>query len=227
MWFSHVFTNKELEEKTKNLYLTCRENVNKMPLFFEDYFGLSYKLTFGEKEPKKSIYYLLDKYYQNEYYIKETFVNKYLKNNNVVFEYPVGNSRADIVEIQNSIRCYEIKTKYDNLNRLLKQINDYSNVFEYVSVICSEEKYLKIKKIIPNFCGIIIYSDGKNARFREIKKASRSKNFKIVNTLKLFSKRELINNFNTYDIEKILKKSSKKEITIVCKEMLLKKALFH
>ena len=227
MWLSEIFTIKELEEKTRNLYLACKKNINDMPLFFEDYFGISYKLAFGEEKPKNSIYELLNNYYKNEFYVKEAFTNKYLKNHSVIYEYPIENSRADIVEINDSLRCYEIKTKYDNLDRLEKQISDYSKVFEYISIVCSIEKYEDINKIVPNYCGIITYRNRRNNRFSEIRKPLKTNIYKIENVLKTFNKKELYQHFNTNNIDDIVRENGEKELLNICKNIIKNKSLVH
>ena len=212
MWLSEIFTEKELENKTKNLYHTCRGDISAMKEKFEDFFGVSYELAFGKEDPEKCIINLLNNYYQNEYYIKSSFSNKYIGPNRAIFEYPVKDSRADIIDVHNSLECYEIKTKYDNLERLTKQINDYSRVFEYVYVVCSYDKLNEVEKKIPNYCGIITYKNRINCAFNKQKKAKISPNFSINELLNCFYKKELKKYFNTYDIYEICNKCSDKQI---------------
>lgn len=220
MWLSEIFSNIELENKTKGLYRTCRGDYNEIIYKFEDFFGVSYKLAFGNKDPKICITDLLNEYYQNECYIKDAFSLKYLKNDKAIYEYPVNYSRADIIDVCNSLNCYEIKTKYDNLNRLCKQLEDYSKVFEYVYVVCSEDKYADVKKMIPSYCGIISYKDRKNCSFNKRINASKSPNFSIYEVLNCFNKKELKKCFGLCDRYKIINKYNKQEIINNYKKML-------
>lgn len=212
MWLSNVFTNYELESKTRELFQVYRENKNQIFDKFEECFGISYKLAFGNKDPNLGIYDLLEEYYPNEYYIKKAFSKKYLKDNNTIYEYPVFDSRADVVNINDSLCCYEIKTKYDNLDRLNKQINDYSKVFEYVYVVCSEDKLSEVRKIIPKYCGIISYKDRKNCAFCNKRKAKKSPNFEITNILLCLNQKELIKYYNTKNINEISNEHKPKDI---------------
>jgi len=101
------------------------------------------------------------RYYHNEAFVKSSFIKKKLWWGDHVdmFEVPVGESRIDMAKINGQSIGYEIKTKYDNLNRLKSQIIDYLSVFEYVFVICEASKYEKVKKIVPNLVGIYTYDD--------------------------------------------------------------------
>lgn len=212
MWLSEIFSVKELENRTKGLYRTCRGDYNEIIDKFEDFFGISYKLAFGSEDPKICITNLLNEYYQNECYIKDAFSSKYLKSEKTIYEYPINDSRADIIDICNSLSCYEIKTKYDNLSRLCKQLKDYSKVFEYVYVVCSEDKYNDVKKMIPSYCGIISYKDRKNCSFNKRVNASKSPNINIYEVLNCFNKKELNKCFGLCDRHKIQNKYDKQEI---------------
>lgn len=105
--------------------------------------------------------YMLTHYYHNEAYIKATFIKKMLMKGNHVsfFEFPVGNSRTDLVKINGHSVVFEIKTDYDSFYRLDKQINDYCGVFDYVYVICPIKKIDEIRNRLPEYVGIYGYSD--------------------------------------------------------------------
>lgn len=223
MWLSDVFTSYELECKTRDLFHVYRENKNLIFDKFEECFGISYKLAFGNKDPNLGIYDLLEEYYPNEYYIKRAFSKKYLKNNKTIYEYPVFDSRADIINVNGSLSCYEIKTKYDNLDRINKQIKDYSKVFEYIYVVCSEDKLLEVKKIIPKYCGIISYKDRKKCAFCKKRGAKKSPDFEIDSILRCFNKNELEKCFNTKSIKKINNLYKDKEIISNYKAVLCKR----
>lgn len=105
------------------------------------------------------INYIILKYYACERVIKYHFI-KYLKNaihDIVAFEMSIGNSRIDICRINGKLCAYEIKTEYDNYNRLETQMKDYINAFEKVYIIVPIQNTNVIKEYIPLQCGIIAY----------------------------------------------------------------------
>lgn len=98
--------------------------------------------------------------YPNEASLKSAFINKKLARSSSsisIFEFPLGNSRVDLCKINRSSYAYEIKTDLDNFRRLDKQLYDYMQVFEYTSVICSNNKLQDTITAVPNGIGIIFY----------------------------------------------------------------------
>lgn len=87
------------------------------------------------------IYTVLKKDYRNEYYYKNTLLNKLLlgihsvNTTTALTEIPIANSKADFVLINGKAVVYEIKTELDNLERLESQINDYYKAFNHVAVV--------------------------------------------------------------------------------------------
>ena len=144
---------------------------------FNRIFNIEYPLIFGKDDPFKALFKLLSEYYQNEYYIKHSFIIKNLYNSKSIYfdEYPIGDVRADIISINGHITVYEIKTEYDNTKRLANQLENYLQYFEYVYIICDEKKVSKIIDMIPDDCGIYTYKKRINGRFTKIKNASRSR----------------------------------------------------
>lgn len=100
----------------------------------------------SNQECISEIYNHLKKEYQNEYYYKNTLLNKLLlgvhspKTTTALTEVPVGNSKADFILINGKAVVYEIKTALDNFERLDGQIQDYFKAFSRVVVVTSEEK---------------------------------------------------------------------------------------
>lgn len=102
------------------------------------------------------IYHYLKTDYQNEYYYKNTLLNKLLlgihnpRTTTALTEVPVGDSKADFILINGKAIVYEIKTALDNLDRLDGQIKDYYRAFSRVVVVTSEEKYDEISRKLYN-----------------------------------------------------------------------------
>lgn len=110
------------------------------------------------------INHLLMRYYICERVVKYHFI-KHLKDSLhdiVAFEMAIGDSRIDLCRINGKLCAYEIKTEYDNYDRLSTQMKDYFNAFEKVYVIVPIQKVEIIKKHIPQKCGIITYRVDEN-----------------------------------------------------------------
>lgn len=102
---------------------------------------------------------LMLKYYACERVVKYHFI-KQLKNaihDIVAFEMSIGDSRIDICRINGKLCAYEIKTEYDNYDRLVTQMKDYFNAFERVYIIIPIRNANAVKEFIPAKCGIITY----------------------------------------------------------------------
>ena len=101
---------------------------------------------FKNRDIISSIYKYLEKEYQNEYYYKNTLLNKLLlgvhspNTTTALTELNVGKSKADFVLINGHPVVYEIKTAMDTFNRLDFQLNDYYKAFSKVVLVTSEDK---------------------------------------------------------------------------------------
>lgn len=109
------------------------------------------------------IYQYLKNEYQNEYYYKNTLLNKLLlgvhspRSTTALTEVPVGNSKADFILINGKAVVYEIKTALDNFDRLDGQIADYYKAFSRVVVVTSEKSYNDIhQKLCKSPAGICL-----------------------------------------------------------------------
>lgn len=98
------------------------------------------------------IYNILKTEYRNEYYYKNTLLNKLLlgvhsvNTTTALTEIPIAKSKADFVLINGKAVVYEIKTELDNLERLESQINDYFKAFDHVAVVTYNENVTAIQK---------------------------------------------------------------------------------
>ena len=107
----------------------------------------------------KFINLLLLKYYPCERTIKYALIERLNKKlDTVLFEMPVLTSRIDVGRINGNSFAYEIKTEFDSLRRIEKQISDYSRVYEYIIVIVAPLFYEEVSKLLPDHCGIWTYS---------------------------------------------------------------------
>lgn len=158
-----------------------------------DLFGFGFV---SEASPRDIVNQILINSYPNEAVIKAGFINDILikSNNHVsIFELSVGTSRADLCKINGESTAFEIKTDLDNIQRLEKQLHDYSTVFERVYLICSENKSEQMIGNIPVECGLYSYKKTSTGRYKftKQKEAEYSPNLSSRNQLPIFTKREL------------------------------------
>ena len=220
------FTSAWFNSRTKQYYDLTRKNHNSFENVFARCFETDYELMFNNASYKDSLYTLLEKFYKNEEIIKDKFRTEKLKSNSEInfCELPIINSRIDIVSIDKCSCAYEIKTKYDNLNRLTKQLSDYLMCFEYVYIITCKEKLEKAKKIVPSCVGIYTYNDNaRKIKFDLVRKANYSPYLSYPMILKKFSKKDLDYFFKTNNMHEILLNFSKEDILLNFKKMIVRK----
>ena len=113
---------------------------------------INYDSTKTNSELVSEIYNILKTEYRNEYYYKNTLLNKLLlgihsvNTTTALTEIPIAKSKADFVLINGKAVVYEIKTELDNLERLESQINDYFKAFDHVAVVTYNENVTAIQK---------------------------------------------------------------------------------
>ncbi|OPF56347.1 hypothetical protein BH721_01270 [Clostridium baratii] len=160
-----------------------------------------YNINLNKSDNIRKLYNdLINKYYQNETIIKSNFLNNILfnySNNTTIFEFKLDTSRADLCNFNKYSTAYEIKTDLDNFLRLNKQVNDYSEIFEEVYIICSKHNLSNISKLVPIHCGIYTYSLTKNYKykFKRERKALLITNLNSKKQLSLLTTSELKSEF--------------------------------
>lgn len=112
------------------------------------------------------IYKELQNNYKSEYLYKNTLLNKLLlgkyslNTTNVINEFKIGKSIADFVLLNGEVRVFEIKTEFDSLEKLNKQLNDYIQFANKVFIV-SSSKF--IDKLIDDYknstIGIIEFTE--------------------------------------------------------------------
>ncbi|GEK07238.1 hypothetical protein LHA01_24770 [Schleiferilactobacillus harbinensis] len=108
-------------------------------------------------------YEQLGKDYRNEYFYKNTLLNKILlgrhsmKTSAALRELPVAGSILDFLVINGIGQVYEIKTGLDNLERLPGQLNSYYQAFKYVTIVTDESHLQGVTALLANTdAGIIL-----------------------------------------------------------------------
>jgi hypothetical protein len=114
-------------------------------------------VVFGNKkisnirELVENVYEEMLKNYKNEYIYKNALITDLLfkkysfKKTIVLNEFKIGKSIADTVFVNGNVRLFEIKTEFDNLNRLDAQLYEYRKAIEKIFIV-TETKYLEILK---------------------------------------------------------------------------------
>ena len=102
------------------------------------------------------IYQELDSAYRNEYFYKNTLLNKLLlgvhspTTTTALIEVPIDKSKADFIMINGRAMVYEIKTELDTFERLSSQLKSYYKAFPNVNVVTSEDNLSLLEKKLKN-----------------------------------------------------------------------------
>lgn len=111
------------------------------------------------------LYALLQINYRNEYIYKNTVaqriaVERHLTNQaKLLTEFRVNKSKADAVVINGTSTVYEIKTEFDDLNRLAGQLLDYQKVFDKIYVVTHLDGADKVLENVGSHVGVITLTD--------------------------------------------------------------------
>lgn len=120
---------------------------------------------------------LLMQYYPAERVIKYHFVREHLMKLDevTVFEMYVDTSRVDVARVNGESFAYEVKTEYDRLDKLTKQIDDYAKVFEHVEAVVHPRHLPGTLERVPEYCGIQTYrQEGAEVVFETVRPPGRS-----------------------------------------------------
>ena len=126
------------------------------------------------------IYCELRNNYRNEYFYKNTLLNKLLlgvhsvNTTTALTELAIAKSKADFVLINGKAVVYEIKTELDNLDRLSSQIDDYYKAFDHVAVVTYEKNLIQLQRVLDYINKPVgIYVLRKNGKLGTIRKPQR------------------------------------------------------
>lgn len=119
----------------------------------------------------KYVYKILESKYQNEYILKNTFLNKWLikevghENSQVFSEFRVGSAIADLVMFNGTSKAFEIKTEMDSPKRLNFQLENYRKAFNEIYLILPHSK-VKQYEHCDEEVGIITFSPDTEEKFQ-------------------------------------------------------------
>lgn len=104
-----------------------------------------------------------------------------------------GASRADVVVIDEGLSAYEIKGDFDTLKRLPKQVEFYSRVFDYVTLIVGEALIDKAVEVIPDWWGVVLaQQDSGGVVFKSIRQPRQNADMDGFTTAQLLWKAEAL-----------------------------------
>lgn len=67
----------------------------------------------------------------------------------------LGATRVDVAVINGSLHGYEIKSDRDTLNRLSAQVELYSKVLDFSTIVCGPRYITKMPGVLPDWWGIL------------------------------------------------------------------------
>lgn len=111
------------------------------------------------------LFRFLFKKYRNEYIYKNAIADKVLLGKHslnssfMLTEFRAGNCKADSVILNGSSAVYEIKSTYDSVNRLERQLSAYHQIFDQINVITSDDQLAKIEQMVSNTVGLMVLSN--------------------------------------------------------------------
>lgn len=166
--FSSLFSRSEV-------YRWFKEDFESINLKLERYDLLKENQGSSYLHILRKTYKTLEKYYPNEYIIKNEFLNQWLKkelgnSGSIIFnELRIGKAIADLAMFNGISKVFEIKTILDKEYRLSSQLQEYKKLFNEVYIIVPKaqlSKYIEYDEHI----GVITY-DSDFKRFDLIQKS--------------------------------------------------------
>jgi len=108
------------------------------------------------------------------------------------FSSSYSSARIDISVLNGSLHGYEIKSERDTLERLPKQIEYYSKIFEYITIVTTKKYTKKIGEIVPEFFGIFLIENKKGIlKLKKIRSPKKNRNIDYFELAKLLWREEL------------------------------------
>lgn len=165
------------------------------------------------------IYKYMSKRHRNEYFYKNTLLNKILlgrhsiQTSTALRELPINGNILDFLIINGVGQVYEIKTELDNLQRLKGQLNAYYHAFSLCNIVTDQSHLKQIMQSIdlPQV-GIIVLTK-RNTLHEERKATKYEKKLDYKSIFKILRKYEFeyilqknfgflpqVNDFQYYDV---------------------------
>lgn len=129
--------------------------------------------------------------------LKNTYLNKYYQDSHskVVEELklPVAGAIIDMAVINGSLHGFEIKSAVDTLQRLPSQLEAYSKVFDYLTVVTENKHEAKVAALLPEWVGIYVCCEKKGIfKIKKIRQSKQNKNREGFFIAKLLWREEIL-----------------------------------
>jgi hypothetical protein len=72
----------------------------------------------------------------------------------ILQEFGCKGARIDVAVVNGSLHGFEIKSDSDSLERLDKQVAQYSRIFDFITLVCGKRLFSSASKIIPEWWGL-------------------------------------------------------------------------
>lgn len=143
----------------------------------------------------KFVYSVLENHYQNEYILKNSFLNDWLikelgeSNTELYSEFRIGSAIADLVMFNGASKAFEIKTELDSNKRLSTQLEGYRKVFNEIFLIVPISK-LEDYITYDNSVGIICFDKSSPNKFSLFREAAKNSHIDAKALMQIFHTKE-------------------------------------
>lgn len=115
---------------------------------------------------------------------------------------PRPSGRVDIAVINGRLSGFEIKSDFDSLSRLPRQVRAFSAVFDEVCVVTTSRHSVDAIKIIPSWWKLTVHSTKNDKRvFRTVQKGSCNPDVRTDALLHMLTRSELSNIFRSRQLD--------------------------
>jgi hypothetical protein len=128
-------------------------------------FYSEFKPTIPLRDFFDRVYKIMFRSYRNEYVYKNAIAQKLLmgvhslNTTSMLTEFRTGLCKADVVLLNGTSTVYEIKSAYDSMERLTRQIAAYRQLFDNIHVITADSQLWKVKETVGNDIGLMVLTD--------------------------------------------------------------------
>jgi hypothetical protein len=151
----------------------------------------------------KFVYSVLEHHYQNEYILKNSFLNDWLikelgkSNSDLYSEFRIGSAIADLVMFNGTSKAFEIKTELDSNKRLNSQLEEYRKVFNEIFLIVPISK-LDDYITYDNSIGIISFDKSSPNKFSLFRASAKNSHIDAKALMQIFHTKEYKENVTQY-----------------------------
>ncbi len=165
---------------------------------------------------------LITDYSYGERIIKPLLVDKFINEyDGLAFEVVCNTSRIDLITFNQNLSIgFEIKSRFDSLGKLNKQIEDYQKIFNHLYVVLDENHYSKIINHVNDNVGLILFCKSKTKNPLETLRKPKLNEPEIIARLNFMTKLERVKFFNESCFNSIIQQFKKSDIDKVFHQIL-------